>query len=101
VEAADIRGVKSFGMLCSAYDLGWADSSDGLAVDLPDTMVVGEAAPETAPKVSAWLPIPRQGGDSAFGTHALSDSTITDIAEFSGPEGWEESQEAEGGIFGG
>lgn len=51
VEAADIRGVRSFGMLCSAYDLGWTDSPDGLVVDLPDTLAVGEAAPEVAPMV--------------------------------------------------
>lgn len=30
-----MRGVESFGMLCSAFDIGWASEPDGLLVDLP------------------------------------------------------------------
>lgn len=39
--AAKLRGVESFGMLCSARELGLADSSDGI-VELPGDAPVGE-----------------------------------------------------------
>ena len=35
MEQATLRGVESFGMLCSAFDIGWASKPDGLLVDLP------------------------------------------------------------------
>jgi tRNA-binding EMAP/Myf-like protein len=60
VEPAELRGVKSFGMLCSALDLGWADAADGLAVDLPDSLTLskGDPAPATAPEVTTKCPTP-------------------------------------------
>lgn len=41
IKAAKLRGVESNGMLCSAEELGLAESSDGL-LELPETLTVGE-----------------------------------------------------------
>lgn len=35
VGVATVRGVKSFGMICSAYDLDWMDEANGWAAELP------------------------------------------------------------------
>jgi phenylalanyl-tRNA synthetase beta chain len=40
IGAAKLRGVESAGMLCSARELGLADSSDGI-LELPDTLASG------------------------------------------------------------
>jgi phenylalanyl-tRNA synthetase beta chain len=40
IKQAKVRGVASFGMLCSARELGIADSHDGLLA-LPDDAVIG------------------------------------------------------------
>jgi phenylalanyl-tRNA synthetase beta chain len=40
IKKAKLRGVESFGMLCSARELGLSDESAGL-LDLPDDLVVG------------------------------------------------------------
>src|SRR4051812_2116642 len=40
ITAAKLRGVESFGMLCSARELGLADSSDGI-IELPADAAVG------------------------------------------------------------
>ena len=40
IKAAKLRGVESFGMLCSAKELGISDESSGL-LSLPDDFVVG------------------------------------------------------------
>ena len=41
IKAAKLRGVESNGMLCSAEELGLAESSDGL-LELPETLALGE-----------------------------------------------------------
>jgi phenylalanyl-tRNA synthetase beta chain len=41
IKAAKLRGVESNGMLCSADELGLAESSDGL-LELPSSLAVGE-----------------------------------------------------------
>lgn len=41
IKKGKLRGVESFGMLCSAVELGMADKSDGL-LELPDDAPVGE-----------------------------------------------------------
>ncbi|MBL6754561.1 MAG: phenylalanine--tRNA ligase subunit beta [Pseudomonadales bacterium] len=41
IKAAKLRGVESNGMLCSAEELGLAESSDGL-LELPETLTLGE-----------------------------------------------------------
>jgi phenylalanyl-tRNA synthetase beta chain len=41
IKAAKLRGVESNGMLCSAEELGLAESSDGL-LELPETLTVGK-----------------------------------------------------------
>ena len=40
IEAKELRGVQSFGMLCSASELGLAESSDGI-MELPDDTELG------------------------------------------------------------
>ena len=55
IEEASVRGVASFGMLCSALDLGWISEADGVLVELPDNAVVGEACPLTPFKVRQHL----------------------------------------------
>ncbi len=40
IKAAKLRGVESNGMLCSAEELGLAESSDGL-LELPETLTLG------------------------------------------------------------
>ncbi len=46
-----VRGVDSFGMLCSAHDIGWSDKADGVLVVMPDESQPGEACPADPPKV--------------------------------------------------
>ncbi len=41
IGTAKLRGVESFGMLCSAKELGLADTSNGI-LELPDDAPVGE-----------------------------------------------------------
>jgi phenylalanyl-tRNA synthetase beta chain len=45
IKAAKLRGVESFGMLCSAKELGLADSSNGI-LELPDEAPVGHSLRE-------------------------------------------------------
>lgn len=45
-----VRGVDSFGMLCSAHDIGWSDTADGVLVVMPDESQPGEACPADIPK---------------------------------------------------
>ncbi len=51
VSKATVRGVKSFGMICSAYDLGWMEEANGFAVELPQGMQPGDALEGTPLKV--------------------------------------------------
>lgn len=51
VTNATLRGVESFGMLCSAFDLGWLDEPDGVLVELPDSMQPGEEIPSSPVEV--------------------------------------------------
>ena len=51
VAAATVRGSKSFGMICSAFDLGWADAANGQAVRLPQDMKLGTALHSEPPEV--------------------------------------------------
>ena len=44
VAAATVRGSRSFGMICSAQDLGWMEAGNGLAVKLPQGMELGDSA---------------------------------------------------------
>lgn len=46
VEQAQVRGVNSAGMICSAYDLGWADGSDGEPAFVPKTAALGSPFPD-------------------------------------------------------
>lgn len=41
IKQAKVRGVESFGMLCSAKELGLAEAADGL-LELPETACVGQ-----------------------------------------------------------
>jgi len=41
IKKAKLRGVESFGMICSVAELGLAESADGI-MELPDTAPVGE-----------------------------------------------------------
>jgi len=47
IRQAKVRGVESFGMLCSARELGIAEEADGI-MELPDDAPVGE-------EIRAWL----------------------------------------------
>ncbi len=46
-----VRGVDSFGMLCSAHDIGWSDKADGVLIVMPDESQPGDACPADPPKV--------------------------------------------------
>ena len=49
-----VRGVDSFGMLCSAHDIGWSNEADGVLVIMPDDAQPGDPCPADAPKVTHW-----------------------------------------------
>ena len=51
VAAATVRGSRSFGMICSAQDLGWMEAGNGLAVKLPQGMELGTVLGPDVPKV--------------------------------------------------
>ena len=57
VAAATVRGSRSFGMICSAQDLGWMEASNGLAVKLPQGMELGTVLGSEVPEVCS-KPIP-------------------------------------------
>lgn len=46
VEAAQVRGVDSSGMICSAYDLGWAEEPDGTPAFVPRSAALGSPYPD-------------------------------------------------------
>ena len=62
VAAATVRGSKSFGMICSAHDLGWMESANGLAVKLPQDMKLGTPLDSEAPEVCRLLTLPYIAG---------------------------------------
>lgn len=53
IKKTSVRGVESFGMLCSAYDIGWSHDADGVLAAMPDSAQPGDACPPEAPKVHA------------------------------------------------
>ena len=61
IEKRNLKGVDSFGMLCSAHDIGWSGSSDELVV-LPEETEVGAPCPDKAPKVREGGGPKKQGG---------------------------------------
>lgn len=42
IETATLRGVESSGMLCSAFDVGWSSSPDGVLIELPESATEGD-----------------------------------------------------------
>ncbi|GIL53237.1 hypothetical protein Vafri_8897 [Volvox africanus] len=50
MERKQLKGVESFGMLCSAYDIGWISVPDNVLVILPDDAEVGSPCPQQPPK---------------------------------------------------
>ena len=57
IEAATLRGVESHGMLCSAFDIGWSNSPDGVLVELPSSVSIGEKLSSQPPQVISLLHI--------------------------------------------
>lgn len=51
ITKAKMRGMDSYGMLCSAYDAGWVDEPDGVLLELPEDAEVGDAVPIDVPEV--------------------------------------------------
>ena len=55
IDQAPLRGVDSHGMLCSAYDIGWTQETDGVLVQLPEgDFEPGEECPEIPPEGAVW-----------------------------------------------
>ena len=54
ISKAAVRGVDSFGMLCSAHDIGWSNEADGVLVIMPDDAQPGDPCPADPPKVTCW-----------------------------------------------
>ncbi len=52
VSQRSIKGVDSYGMLCSAADIGWTEQADGVLVVMPAESRVGDPAPLQPPAVS-------------------------------------------------
>ena len=51
IKKTAVRGVDSFGMLCSAHDIGWSDEADGILVEMPSSAEPGDPCPADPPKV--------------------------------------------------
>ena len=51
ISKTSVRGVDSFGMLCSAHDIGWSTEADGKLVVMPDDAQPGDPCPAGPPKV--------------------------------------------------
>ena len=72
VEKRTLKGVDSFGMLCSAHDIGWSKEADGKLVVLPEDVKVGAPCPDKPPKVRlGWA-----HGDAREGDRAWSPSPV-------------------------
>ena len=54
ISKAAVRGVDSFGMLCSAHDIGWSDKADGQLVVMPEEAQPGDACPADPPQVGRY-----------------------------------------------
>ncbi|KAK9830542.1 hypothetical protein WJX72_012372 [[Myrmecia] bisecta] len=54
VTQASLRGVDSFGMLCSAFETGWADEPDGVLIEMPEDAQAGEDVPPVPPPGAKW-----------------------------------------------
>ena len=58
IKQASLRGVESFGMLCSAYDVGWLDKPDEQLLILPELAEPGQPVPAEPMEVYHWHSIP-------------------------------------------
>lgn len=52
IKKTAVRGVDSFGMLCSAHDIGWSDEADGVLFEMPGSAEPGDPCPADPPKVN-------------------------------------------------
>ena len=50
IKKTTVGGVVSEGMLCDSRMLGWSGGAAGIAVQIPDSIAVGEAPPATKPR---------------------------------------------------
>lgn len=65
VEAAQVRGVDSSGMICSAYDLGWSEEAAGVPAFVPKSAALGSPYPDEPFPVSFWDSEATGGGSSS------------------------------------
>ncbi|KAL0036218.1 hypothetical protein WJX79_008552 [Trebouxia sp. C0005] len=76
-----VRGVDSFGMLCSAHDIGWSDKADGVLVVMPDETQPGDACPADPPKGRVKESKKGKAGKSAGFSADLDDPELEAEAE--------------------
>jgi tRNA-binding EMAP/Myf-like protein len=71
VEAAQVRGVDSSGMICSAYDLGWAEEPDGAPAFVPKSAPLGSSYPYEPFPVRSGVSQMQQTRNSDLLQHAV------------------------------
>ncbi|DBA78850.1 TPA: hypothetical protein ACH3X1_008737 [Trebouxia sp. C0004] len=76
-----VRGVDSFGMLCSAHDIGWSDKAEGILVVMPDESQPGDACPADPPKGLVKASKKGKAGKSAGFSADLDDPELETEAE--------------------
>ncbi|KAL3150312.1 hypothetical protein ABBQ32_000160 [Trebouxia sp. C0010 RCD-2024] len=54
-----VRGVDSFGMLCSAHDIGWSTEADEVLVIMPDDAQPGDPCPADPPEAPVQAKKPK------------------------------------------
>lgn len=50
IKKTTVGGVVSQGMLCDSRMLGWTGGAEGIAVQIPESVAIGEAPPATKPR---------------------------------------------------
>ena len=66
VEKTSVGGVMSYGMMCDSKMLGWSGGGAGVAVQVPESIGVGEAPPASKPR-------PKGSGEETTPTGPITD----------------------------
>jgi len=59
VEASQLHGVDSSGMICSAHDLGWSEEADSVPAFVPKSAPLGSPYPDEPFRVRKRVPVPQ------------------------------------------
>jgi hypothetical protein len=78
IQKTTVGGVVSSGMLCDSRMLGWSGGAAGVAVQVPEGIVIGAAPPATKPRPGGGGDIAAEAaGDGGGGGEGLYEKKLT------------------------